>query len=165
MSTQHLFFFVQTSKLKWDDKLSSMLVHLLQLLVQQIRKYHEKTLLILLLLISTIVIWLVLDSYSVPSIKERAEQGLDHNKVKERAEQGLDLAQYNLGWMYHKGVGVVKDYIEAFKWSSIAISRGEKNKTIAILENLVEALTSKMTGAQISEAMRRATEWVKSHDP
>lgn len=26
-------------------------------------------------------------------------------------------------------------------------------------------LTSKMTGAQISEAMRRAREWFKSHDP
>ena len=31
------------------------------------------------------------------------------------------------------------------------------------LENNLKELTSKMTAAQISEAMRRTTEWVKSH--
>ncbi len=37
---------------------------------------------------------------------------------------------------------------------------GEKEKAA---ENILKELTSKMTGAQIAEAMRRKTEWVKSN--
>ena len=61
----------------------------------------------------------------------------------------------------------VDDYIEAFKWFSIIISGGKTVDLVKLekLENLVKELTSKMTGAQISEAMRRTTEWVKSHNP
>ena len=111
----------------------------------------KKILLIVFLLISIIVIGLVMDRYSVTSIKERAEQG--HVE-----------AQFNLGVYYYN----VDDYIEAFKWFSIAISGGSRIKiedleVIEELENVLKDLTSKMTGAQISEAMRRTTEWVKSH--
>ena len=141
----------------------------------------KKILLILSLLISTIVIGLVMDRYSVTSIKERAEQGFvlaqfnlgvmydegmgvtqDFGEAlkfyRKAAEQGYVDAQYNLGVMYDEGMGVKKDYIEALKWFSIVMTGGEmKNlERLEITENLVKELTSKMTGAQISEAMRRA---------
>ena len=89
-----------------------------------------------------------MDRYSVTSIKERAEQG--HVE-----------AQFNLGVYYYN----VDDYIEAFKWLSIVISGG-KMKDLEGLENLensLKELTSEMTASQIAEAMRRTTEWVKSH--
>ena len=59
----------------------------------------------------------------------------------------------------------VDDYIEAFKWYSIAISGGkiEDLEQLEELENSLKELTSKMTGSQIAEAMRRKTEWVKSN--
>jgi len=53
-----------------------------------------------------------MDRNSVPSIKERAEQGHVN-------------AQANLGLMYGKGEGLTQNYIEAFKWFSIVISGGK----------------------------------------
>ena len=36
------------------------------------------------------------------------------------AEEGIDRAQYNLGLMYHNGLGVTQDYKEALKWYRLA---------------------------------------------
>ena len=36
---------------------------------------------------------------------------------KPLAEQGYAAVQYNLGWMYHKGNGVVQNYAEALKYN------------------------------------------------
>ena len=66
--------------------------------------------------------------------------------------------------MYTDGEGITQNYIEAFKWLSIVISGG-KMEDLEALENTVKELTSKMTGSQIAEAMRRSREWVKSHTP
>lgn len=40
---------------------------------------------------------------------------------KKSAEKGNAGAKYELGLMYHKGVGVPQNYIEAFKWLKSAI--------------------------------------------
>ena len=40
------------------------------------------------------------------------------------AEQGLAEAQFNLGWMYVKGLGVTQDYKEAVKWFRLAAEQG-----------------------------------------
>jgi len=91
----------------------------------------------------------------------------DYNEAiklyRKAAAQGYARAQYNLGVYYYN----VDDYIEAFKWFSIAISGGkmEDLEVPENIDNLLKALTSKMTGSQITEAMRRKTEWVKSHNP
>ena len=34
----------------------------------------------------------------------------------EKTEKGDAKSQYNLGWMYHQGLGVVQDDKEAMKW-------------------------------------------------
>ena len=58
----------------------------------------------------------------------------------------------------------VDDYIEAFKWFRIIMTGGEDlGEKEKAAENILKELTSKMTGAQIAEAMRRKTEWVKSN--
>ena len=36
------------------------------------------------------------------------------------ADHGLAPAQYNLGVMYGNGQGVPQDYVEAYKWLSLA---------------------------------------------
>ena len=44
--------------------------------------------------------------------------------LSKAAEQGDVLAQYNLGWMYANGQGVVQDYKQAVKWYSQAAEQG-----------------------------------------
>ena len=41
------------------------------------------------------------------------------------AEQGVAKAQYNLGLMYGKGKGVVKDDGKAIKWWKLAADQGD----------------------------------------
>ena len=41
------------------------------------------------------------------------------------AEQGLLYAQYNLGLMYHNGLGVPQDYAEAVRWYRKAADQGQ----------------------------------------
>ena len=43
------------------------------------------------------------------------------------AEQGYASAQYNLGLMYHEGVGVPQDYKTAAKWYTLAAQQGHAN--------------------------------------
>ena len=44
---------------------------------------------------------------------------------KPLAEFGLPNAQFNLGWMYHKGQGVLQDYKTAVKWYTLAAEQGD----------------------------------------
>ena len=49
---------------------------------------------------------------------------------RKAAEQGNAKAQYNLGWMYDNGRGVVESDSEAVKWYQKAAEQGhEKAKT------------------------------------
>ena len=40
------------------------------------------------------------------------------------AEAGYDVAQYNLGFMYEYGQGVLQDYAEAVKWYRLSAEMG-----------------------------------------
>ena len=44
---------------------------------------------------------------------------------KPLADQGLAIAQYNLGWMYADGEGVVEDDAEAVRWYRLAADQGD----------------------------------------
>ena len=74
------------------------------------------------------------------------------------ALQGDAIAQYNLGAMMESGRGVAQDHVEALKWLNIA----EVNGSNPAIESrrLVEGL---MTPAQIAEAQKRASEWMKKN--
>ena len=41
------------------------------------------------------------------------------------AEQNDTSAQSNLGFLYERGLGVRLDYVEAFKWLSLAAESGD----------------------------------------
>ena len=49
------------------------------------------------------------------------------NDWKPLAEEGVSNAQYNIGLMYHNGLGVTQDYNEAFKWFLISSEQGNLN--------------------------------------
>ena len=72
----------------------------------------------------------------------------------EAAEQGYSDAQYKLGLMYYEGQGVSEDYVEAYKWFSLAAAQGHANA--AKIRGFV---ANEMTPAQIAEAQKLAREW------
>ena len=80
---------------------------------------------------------------------------------RKAAEQGDAAAQLNLGVMYHVGQGVPQDYVQAHKWYNLAAARfpaSDSEKRANAVRNR-DAVTAKMTAAQIAEAQRLAREW------
>ena len=78
--------------------------------------------------------------------------------LKKPAEKGCAWAQNNLGWLYHQGLGVTQDYIEAYKWHSIASANGvEKSR------DAKDSIVKLMTPSQIESAQKLAREWMKKH--
>ena len=70
---------------------------------------------------------------------------------KHAAQAGYANAQFNLGTRYTTGKGILKNYIKAYIWTSLAASQGlevaEKNKS---------DLAIKMTTEDLYEAKRLA---------
>ena len=67
-------------------------------------------------------------------------------------------AQYNLGFMYDGGKGVVQDYVQAHTWFNIGAANGyeEAIKNRDIVEEV-------MTASDISRAKKLAQEWMAKH--
>jgi len=72
------------------------------------------------------------------------------------AEQGDDAAQYNLGVMYGKGMGVIQDNIYAHMWFNISASNGNKN---AFTNR--DIMVKRMTPTDISTAQKLARECIE----
>ena len=70
------------------------------------------------------------------------------------ADAGDRRAMLALGRLHLQGLGVIQDYVEAHKWLNLAASRGE---AAALAER--DALSAKMTPAQIAKAQERAAAW------
>ena len=89
------------------------------------------------------------EKLSEEEIKEKLEVAkvkADFNKWKPLAEQGNAEAQYNIGQMYYKGKGALKDYKEAVKWYRKAAEQGSADAQHSLgyiyenkLNNLCEA--------------------------
>ena len=60
--------------------------------------------------------------------------------------------------MYADGHGVSLDYVEAYKWLSVAASRfPAESRDVAV--KMRDLVASKMTPTQISEAQKLARDW------
>jgi len=60
--------------------------------------------------------------------------------------------------MYYHGPGVTPDYIEAYKWHSIASANGvEKSRDVR------DSIIKLMTPSQINSARKLAKEWMEKH--
>ncbi len=75
------------------------------------------------------------------------------------AEQGYAKAQFNLGFMYRKGLGVPQDYVRAYAWYDLAASRLPPGKGFDWAVENRDIVAKRMTPAQISEAKKLAREW------
>lgn len=60
----------------------------------------------------------------------RKDEGRDYSKSAEwflrSAQQGYSGAQYKIGLMYSRGLGVTIDYIQAYAWLKLAATQGSK---------------------------------------
>ncbi len=70
------------------------------------------------------------------------------------ADQGDASCQGDLGTLYEFGLGVPKDYVEAYKWMNLGAAHGA-----LIAPNDREEVARLMTPAQVAEAQRRSAEW------
>ena len=69
-------------------------------------------------------------------------------------------ALYNLGVAYSTGShGVECDLVEAHKWFNLAASRGHEEASWCRAD-----ISDEMTAREISEAQRRAREWLRAGD-
>ena len=84
------------------------------------------------------------------------------------AVQGNAHAQYSLSWWYTVGLGVPRNYIEAYKWCDLAAAHSSDDiagKTVKVSDRdycriQLSILEQRMTPEQISEAQRLAAAFV-----
>ena len=62
-------------------------------------------------------------------------------------------AQYNLGFMYYNGEGVLEDYVQAYAWWNIAATQDDE-----MAREFKSELAEKMTPSQIAEAQMLSKE-------
>jgi uncharacterized protein len=81
--------------------------------------------------------------------------------LRKAAEQGDADAQFTLGAHYAFGKGVALDLVEGHKWVNLASARtsGDQQKQYAATR---DELGGKMTSTQITEAQKRAREWLET---
>ncbi len=70
------------------------------------------------------------------------------------AERGKAVAQWSLGIMYERGRSVPQDYVQAYRWYTLAAAKGLKEAVKGR-----DLLEKRMTPTQIAEAQRLAREW------
>ncbi len=75
------------------------------------------------------------------------------------AEQGNAVAQIRLARQYADGVGLPRDDVQGFKWLTVAAARGTDSYARTNAAKGRDAMSAKMTPAQIAEAERLAREW------
>lgn len=74
------------------------------------------------------------------------------------AESGKAEALYDLGLLYSIGHGVEQNNVEAHKWFNLAAMRGMLSAQIDRAE-----VADTMSHGEISEAQRKAREWMVAH--
>ncbi|HYS49485.1 MAG TPA: tetratricopeptide repeat protein [Xanthobacteraceae bacterium] len=80
------------------------------------------------------------------------------NWYRSAAEQGDPTAQYMLGLMYDRGHGVPQDYVIAYTWLNLAVAHASPRERQYWLR-IRDAVSSKLSLRQLTEAQRRAVEW------
>ncbi len=76
------------------------------------------------------------------------------------AEQGHAEAQWLLGIAYERGAGVPEDDVLAYMWFNLA--GAQEHVSAQESEDIIEA---RMTGEQITEALRLSREWIAQQPP
>jgi len=77
------------------------------------------------------------------------------------AENGATAAQINLGYAYESGRGVERDFVQAHKWYQVAAERLPEGERRDKAVRNRDALATKMTTAEVDEALRLSRDWLK----
>ncbi|MBF0291959.1 MAG: sel1 repeat family protein [Nitrospinae bacterium] len=92
-------------------------------------------------------------------------KGVPQNSAKavkwlmKSADRGYANAQCILGVIYNEGYSVPQDYVEGYKWCNLAAARAmDQDVRDEALRNR-DMVASKMTPAQIVEALKLANDW------
>ncbi len=80
---------------------------------------------------------------------------------RKAADQGYAPAQYSLGALYENGFGMPQDFVEAMKWSILAISHYAPSETEGrrLAADNRDRQAQRLSPAEITEAQKRAREW------
>jgi TPR repeat protein len=83
--------------------------------------------------------------------------------LRKSATQGVAEAQFSLAILYRDGLGMPRDLVEAHKWLNLAAARltGAAQTQAAGLRDQV---TAQLTPAEVTEAQRRAREWMAAFE-
>ena len=76
------------------------------------------------------------------------------NSYRLAAEKGQADAQFYLGFMNERGLGVPEDDVEAYAWFTLSVSNGYERARAN-----KGTLREQLTPAQIEEAQRLSSEW------
>ena len=74
------------------------------------------------------------------------------------AEKGLTQGQINYGTLFEYGQGVIKSYITAYMWYTLAFDHAD-SETKDLLNEKTKTIARSMTQEQIMEARKRANDW------
>lgn len=76
------------------------------------------------------------------------------NEWQAAANQSDARAQYRLGQLYEKGLGVLQNYLEAHRWYNLAANNGQSEAAPAR-----DGIAAKMSAEQVVEAQKLAAAW------
>ena len=85
---------------------------------------------------------------------EKGDYKTAFNEWKPLAEEGGESAQYNIGWLYDNGKGVLKDDKEAVKWYRKAAEQG-----LASAQGNLGAMYA--NGHGVLKDLSKAKHWIK----
>lgn len=80
-------------------------------------------------------------------------------ELRPLAEQGNIAAQLFLTTMYEDGRGVLRSYIQAYKWYSLTASKGDLTTIIFRIR-----IAEQMTPAEIAEAQKLSRDWLAAFE-
>ena len=110
---------------------------------------------------TAVLVAALLSVFSVRADYDKGQRALETGRTdiallewRAAAADGDRRAMVALGRLYVHGLGVLQDYVEAYKWFNLAASRGAVE---AVQER--DVLSEKMTPDQIAAAQTRAAEW------
>jgi S1-C subfamily serine protease len=79
---------------------------------------------------------------------------------RKAAEQGNATAQLTLGLLYEHGVGVPKDDGESYFWVRLAVAGKPQGMKPEEIQASLDAIASRLTPTALSQAQKRAQEWL-----
>ena len=78
------------------------------------------------------------------------------------ANLGWVPAQAELGGLHELGLGVIQDYVQAYKWYNLAATAPQRWMRL-MMRSSRDSVAARMTSSQIAEAQRQSREWLTKH--